>query len=54
MYQIRDSNRNRRAGKKEECWLKIDPLNDEGDNGNCDNDTWMESGYYILTTTITS
>ncbi|MBU1758670.1 hypothetical protein KKG31_06090 [Patescibacteria group bacterium] len=53
MYQIRDSNRNRRAGKKEECWLKIDPLNDEDTEG-CGDDPRMGSGYYILTTTSTS
>ena len=52
MYQIRDTNRHRRAWQKEECRLKIDPLND--DDGNCSNDTWMGSGYYILTNAIAS
>jgi len=38
MYQIRDTNRYRRAGKKEGCRLKKNPLVDEGGNGDCSDD----------------
>lgn len=48
IFQIRDSNRLRRSGNKNECRLKIDPLTDIGADG-CANDPWMYSGYYILT-----
>ena len=47
VYQIRDTNRQRRAGMKEECWLKIDPLEDERTPW-CTDDTRMQSGFYIL------
>jgi len=52
MYQIRDTNRHRRAGKKEECRLKMDPLSNNDEE--CNNDPWMKSGYYILTNAIAS
>jgi type II secretory pathway pseudopilin PulG len=53
IYQIRDTNRQRRAGRKEECWLKINPLVDSGNDG-CMNDPWIQSGSYILTTNVIS
>ncbi len=53
VYQIRDTNRQRRAGRKEECWLKTNPLVDSGNDG-CMNDIWMQSGSYILTTNVIS
>jgi len=53
MYQMRDTNRYRRAGQKENCWLKRNPLIDEGDDGNCGNDTWIKTGNYILQTAST-
>ena len=46
---MRDTNRQRWAGKKEECWLKIDPLHStQGDPNSCADDDWMQSGHYIL------
>lgn len=55
VYNIRDSNRQRRWIKKEQCWLKLDPLSDEWNSG-CENDAWIESweNYVILTKTAWS
>ena len=53
IHQIRGTNRQRRAGRKEECWLKINPLVDNGGDG-CMNDTRMQSGSYILSTNVIS
>lgn len=53
IYQIRDTNRQRRAGRKEQCRLKTDPL-DPWPNFECPDDPWMQSGYYILTTNVIS
>ena len=47
VYNIRDTNRMRWAGVKDACRLKIDPLVDEATPWCCD-DTWFESGYYLL------
>lgn len=47
VFNIRDTNWLRWSAKKYQCWLKTDPLNDWWD-WNCDNDTWMWSGSYIL------
>lgn len=47
VYQIRDTNRTRRAGVKDMCWLKINPLIDEWDP-RCIDDIWMMSGAYVL------
>lgn len=49
VYQMRDTNRQRRAGRKEECRLKTNPLVDELGVG-CQNDTWMQSWFYVLDT----
>lgn len=45
-YNIRNTNRLRRAGEKDACWLKIDPL-DDGGNGLCQDDPRMQQWYYI-------
>lgn len=47
VYQIRDTNRQRRAGRKDQCRLKADPLVDESAAG-CEDDLRMISGSYIL------
>lgn len=47
VYQIRDTNRRRRAGKKDQCRLKQDPLQ-AVDSDACENDTWLGSGSYII------
>jgi len=53
LFVVRDSNRRSWAGKKEACWLKIDPLSlQEGNPVICDDDAWMQSGNYILLTWV--
>jgi len=52
MYQMRDTNRYRRAWQKESCRLKANPLIDEPDEW-CEDDTRMWSWNYILMTTTT-
>jgi type II secretory pathway pseudopilin PulG len=47
VYQIRDTNRTRRAWVKDFCWLKINPLVDEWAE-NCKDDVRMSSGSYVL------
>lgn len=47
IYQIRDTNRTRRAGVKDMCWLKINPLVDEW-NKRCIDDIRFSSGIYVL------
>jgi prepilin-type N-terminal cleavage/methylation domain-containing protein len=47
VYQIRDTNWQKRPWKKDECWLKLDPLNDVSGDW-CENDSWMWSGNYII------
>ena len=51
VYQIRNTNRKRWSAQKEECWLKTNPLVDEGAAG-CQDDEWMQDGSYILDTSI--
>lgn len=48
VYQIRNTNRKRRWGKKDACWLKVDPLS--GNTSACENDPRMWSGNYIVQT----
>jgi len=48
MFNIRDTNRVRRAGQKEECWLKEDPLDATNWNPRCSDDAWMQSGTYAI------
>lgn len=52
MYQIRDTNRYRRAWQKESCRLKVNPLVDEW-TAWCEDDTRMRSGNYILLSATT-
>ncbi len=47
VYQIRDTNWTRRAGVKDACRLKINPLANEGSE-RCADDTWFSSGAYVL------
>lgn len=54
VYQIRDTNRYRRAWQKESCRLKTNPLVDsEGSTSDCSDDTWMTSWNYTLSTAAT-
>lgn len=48
VYQIRDTNRTRRAGVKDACWLKTNPLVNEAVDVRCADDPWMMSGVYVL------
>jgi len=47
VYQIRDTNRQRWQWKKDQCWLKTNPLVDDGSVW-CENDTWMWSWNYTI------
>ena len=47
VFTIRNTNWQRWWGKKDQCWLKINPLVDSWDDG-CQNDTWFESWSYVL------
>lgn len=47
VYQIRDTNRTRRAWVKDQCRLKKDPLTDEW-NPRCVDDEWISTGSYVL------
>ena len=48
VFSVRNTNWQRWSGKKDQCWLKINPLVDEGSEG-CEDDTWFGSGKtYIL------
>lgn len=47
VYQIRDTNRQKWQWKKDQCWLKANPLVDEGIEW-CENDLWMWSGNYVI------
>lgn len=53
IYQIRDTNRTRRAGVKDFCRLKTDPLVDEG-SPRCLDDMRFTSGAYVLQRLVTS
>jgi len=51
VYNIRDTNRQRWWIKKEQCWLKIDPLTDEWPaNSGCWDDGWVgnDKNYVLL------
>lgn len=48
IYQIRDTNRTRRAGVKDACWLKINPLIDDQWTERCVDDIRFTSGSYVL------
>lgn len=47
VFNIRNSNRQRRWWKRDACWLKVDPLNDNAQDG-CGNDAWFASWSYII------
>lgn len=47
VFNIRDTNWQRRSGKKDQCWLKTNPMIDEWSAG-CENDQWMKTGNYKL------
>jgi len=47
VYQMRDTNRTRRAGVKDFCWLKTNPLVDEW-VASCSNDAWFTTWNYAL------
>ncbi|AHB41788.1 hypothetical protein P148_SR1C00001G1008 [candidate division SR1 bacterium RAAC1_SR1_1] len=50
MINIRNTNRQKRAGEKEETRLKLNPSIDESSDG-LQNDLWFGSGNYIILTT---
>jgi type II secretory pathway pseudopilin PulG len=52
VFSIRNTNWQRWAGKKDQCWLKVNPLVDE-ENAGCENDEWFDSWSYILNITGT-
>lgn len=47
VYQIRNTNRMRWSGKRDQCWLKREPLFDRG-NLWCQDDEWIGKGVYQL------
>jgi len=47
IQNIRDTNRMRRAGTKDACRLKTNPLVDSNSDG-CENDQWIQSWRYLL------
>ena len=52
VFNIRNTNWQRWWGKKDQCWLKINPLVDDWSDG-CQNDNWFGSWYYTLVSTWT-
>ncbi len=53
VFTIRNTNWQRWGGKKDQCWLKINPLVDDW-NDWCENDAWFESWKnYVLDITWT-
>ena len=53
VFTIRNTNWQRWWGKKDQCWLKINPLIDENLDNKCENDPWFTSWSYILDITWT-
>lgn len=51
VYNIRDTNWRRRSANRDQCWLKVNPMIDEGGDG-CENDTLFGGGlrYAIIST----
>lgn len=43
VYQIRNTNRKMRPDKKDQCWLKQDPM-----GTNCETEPWMNTWYYRI------
>ena len=52
VFDMRNTNWQRWWWKKDECWLKINPLVDN-DNDWCENDDWFSNGSYVLSFTWT-
>lgn len=52
VFNIRNSNRQRRGWNRDACWLKLDPLNDEWGDW-CGNDKWFWTWSYILENKLT-
>ena len=50
VFNIRNTNWTRWWGKKDQCWLKVNPLYANTDN-KCEKDTWFGSGSYVLVST---
>ena len=40
MYNIRNTNWRRRSDSRDKCWLKVNPMVDEGNTG-CEDDEWI-------------
>lgn len=53
VFNIRNTNWQRWWWKKDKCWLKINPLVDDWNNG-CESDAWFWSWSYTLELTWTS
>lgn len=53
VQNIRDSNRIRRYWKKDECWIKSNPLDDWWD-WECNDDNWINTSSFILSWIITN
>lgn len=52
-YQMRDTNLRRWSGKRDQCWLKIDPLDSsEWNPDTCIDDSWMKKSFYSIDTKI--
>lgn len=47
IYQIRDTNWERRSANKDQCWLKAEPMIDQDGDG-CENDSWIERGDWTI------
>jgi len=52
VFSIRNTNWQRWSGKKDQCWLKINPLVDNNNNW-CENDDWFQTWSYVLDITWT-
>lgn len=50
IYNIRDTNWRKWSAHKDACWLKLNPIVDEGGDG-CENDAWMSRWHWVLVTT---
>jgi len=53
VFNIRNTNWQRWWGKKDQCWLKVNPLVDT-DNDGCQNDDWFSSWSYTIVSTWTN
>ena len=46
MYNIRNTNWRRRSDSRDKCWLKANPMVDEGNPG-CEDDEWIREWRYV-------